>query len=56
MASDLADLGYYGQMVLATPDFVERIKANAPIAEANRSTFSGGTEKGYPDYPALGSP
>lgn len=53
VASDLADLEAYGQMILANPDFVERLQANAPFNEADRSTFFGGTEKGFTDYPAL---
>lgn len=53
VASDLADLEAYGQMILANPDFVERLQANAPFNEADRSTFFGGTEKGFIDYPAL---
>lgn len=48
-----ADLEAYGQMVLANPDFVERVKANAPFNEANRNAYFGGTEQGYTDYPTL---
>ncbi len=51
--SGLADLEAYGQMVLANPDFVERLKSNAPMNDANRSAFFGGTAVGYTDYPAL---
>jgi 2,4-dienoyl-CoA reductase-like NADH-dependent reductase (Old Yellow Enzyme family) len=53
LASGLADLEAYGQMILANPDFVERLKTGAPFNEADRMTFFGGTEKGYTDYPAL---
>ncbi|AYG62028.1 alkene reductase [Rhizobium jaguaris] len=53
IASGLADLEAYGQMVLANPDFIDRLKANAPMNEADRSTFFGGNAKGYTDYPAL---
>lgn len=53
VASDLADLEAYGQMILANPDFVERLQAHAPFNEVDRSTFFGGTEKGFTDYPAL---
>ncbi len=49
----LADLESYGQLVLANPDFVARLKAGAPMNTADRSTFFGGTAKGYIDYPAL---
>ena len=40
-------------MVLANPDFVERLKSNAPMNEADRNTFFGGSAQGYTDYPAL---
>lgn len=49
----LADLEAYGQMVLANPDFVVRLKDNTPMNEADRTTYFGGTEKGYLDYPFL---
>ena len=53
LESGLADLEAYGQMILANPDFVERLKINAPMNEADRMTFFGGTEKGYIDYPTF---
>ena len=53
VASGLADLEAYGQMILANPDFLARLKANAPMNEADRTTFFGGSEKGYTDYPVL---
>lgn len=53
VASGLAELESYGQMVLANPDFVERLKANAPMNEADRNAFFGGTAQGYTDYLAL---
>lgn len=55
VAKGLADLEAYGQMVLANPDFVERLENGAPMNEADRSTFFGGTEKGYVDYPMVAS-
>ncbi|MCL2160671.1 MAG: alkene reductase [Betaproteobacteria bacterium] len=55
VASGLAELESYGLMVLANPDFVERLKADAPMNPADPSTFFGGTERGYTDYPALGA-
>ncbi|WP_247350179.1 alkene reductase [Ralstonia pseudosolanacearum] len=54
VASGLADLEAYGQMVLANPDFVARLKAHAPMNEAQRNTFFGGSAPGYTDYPTLG--
>lgn len=53
IATRIADLESYGAMVLANPDFVERIKTNAPMNEARREGFFGGTEKFYTDYPTL---
>lgn len=49
----LADLEAYGQMVLANPDFVERLKTNAPMNEADRNTYFGGDSHGYTDYLTL---
>lgn len=53
LASGLADLEAYGQMVLANPDFVVRLKDSAPLNEADRNGFFGGTAQGYTDYPTL---
>ncbi|MER9297288.1 alkene reductase [Mesorhizobium sp. M0621] len=53
VASGLADLEAYGQMVLANPDFVERLKSNAAMNSAVQATFYGGTALGYTDYPGL---
>lgn len=53
VTSGLADLEAYGQMILANPDFVERLQTNAPFNEADRSTFFGGSEQGFTDYPAF---
>ena len=53
VASGLADLEAYGQMVLANPDFVARLKTGAPMNKADRASFFGGAAQGYTDYPAL---
>ena len=53
VASGLADLEAYGQMVLANPDFVTRLKTGAPMNEADRASFFAGAAPGYTDYPAL---
>lgn len=50
ITAGIADLEAYGQMVLANPDFVERLKANAPMNEADRNTYFGGGANGYTDY------
>lgn len=49
----LAELESYGQMVLANPDFVQRLQTRAPMNPAQRETFYGGAAQGYIDYPAL---
>jgi 2,4-dienoyl-CoA reductase-like NADH-dependent reductase (Old Yellow Enzyme family) len=53
VASGLADLEAYGQLVLANPDFVARVKTGAAMNEADRASFFGGAAPGYTDYPAL---
>lgn len=49
----LADLVPVGQLGLANPDLVARLKTNAPLNAADRATFFGGGEAGYTDYPVL---
>lgn len=56
IAAGLAELESYGQMILANPDFVERLAADAPLANADRSTYFGGGAAGYVDYPRMGAP
>jgi len=49
----LADVITVGTVALANPDLVERIKIGAPLNSPDRTTFYGGDEHGYLDYPAL---
>jgi N-ethylmaleimide reductase len=49
----LADAVAFGQLYIANPDLVERFAANAPLNTPDPSSFYGGTEKGYTDYPTL---
>lgn len=49
----LADIASYGQAILANPDFLERLKKNAPLNVGDSNTFYAGGAKGYVDYPAL---
>ncbi|MBX3220629.1 MAG: alkene reductase [Labilithrix sp.] len=51
----LADVASVASMSLANPDLVARLKANAPLNEADQATFYGGGEQGYTDYPSLGA-
>ncbi|NML42474.1 alkene reductase [Ramlibacter sp. G-1-2-2] len=52
LASD-ADLVAFGRPYIANPDLVERLRANAPLNEVEKTTLYGGGAKGYTDYPAL---
>ena len=49
----LADVVTVGMMALANPDLVARIKAGAPLNQPDPTTFYGGAEHGYTDYPFL---
>jgi N-ethylmaleimide reductase len=51
IASGAIDLAAFGRPFIANPDLVERIRDGAPLAEPDPSTFYGGDEKGYTDYP-----
>jgi 2,4-dienoyl-CoA reductase-like NADH-dependent reductase (Old Yellow Enzyme family) len=46
-----ADLVAFGVAYLANPDLPARLKNNWPLNEADKSSFYGGGEKGYTDYP-----
>lgn len=46
-----ADLIAFGTPFLANPDLVHRFRENLPLAQADPSTFYGGDETGYTDYP-----
>lgn len=49
--SGAVDLIAFGIPFLANPDLVRRYRENLPLTEANPSTFYGGCEAGYTDYP-----
>ena len=53
LASGNADLVAYGRLYIANPDLPERFALNASLNKPDRSTFYGGDEKGYIDYPSL---
>jgi N-ethylmaleimide reductase len=50
-----ADLVSFGRLFLANPDLPERFKKGAPLNEPDETTFYGGDEQGYTDYPFLES-
>jgi uncharacterized protein (DUF1330 family) len=43
----------FGAPFIANPDLVHRFETGAPLAASDRSTYYGGGEQGYIDYPAL---
>ncbi len=49
-----ADLISFGVSFLANPDLPLRFMKNAPLNQADVSTFYVGEKKGYIDYPGLG--
>jgi N-ethylmaleimide reductase len=48
-----ADLVAVGRAFLANPDLVRRLQLDAPLNAADESSFYGGTDAGYIDYPGL---
>ena len=53
LASGYADLVAFGSLFIANPDLPERFAKNAQLNAPDPSTFYGGNEKGYTDYPFL---
>lgn len=53
IADGTADLVAFGRLFISNPDLVERLAADAPLNPYDRSTFYGGGEHGYIDYPFL---
>eukprot|EP00871_Galdieria_phlegrea_P002834 jgi/Galph1/3551/GphlegSOOS_G2185.1 len=53
LEDNVADLVAYGRLVIANPDLPRRFEKGAPLNQYDRSTFYGGTEKGYTDYPFM---
>jgi N-ethylmaleimide reductase len=43
----------FGVAGIANPDLVERFRTGAKLNTPDPSTFYGGAEKGYTDYPFL---
>ena len=48
-----ADLIAFGRWYISNPDLVDRFALNVRLNPYDRSTFYGGDEKGYTDYPTL---
>jgi N-ethylmaleimide reductase len=53
IAEGRADLVSFARLFLANPDLPRRLAEDAPLADPDPSTFYGGGEKGYTDYPTL---
>ncbi len=53
IAEGRADVVAFGVPFIANPDLVERFRLDAPLNEADQSSFYGGNETGYIDYPTL---
>lgn len=53
VAADLIDAAAFGRAFIANPDLPERLRTGAELNAPDPSTFYGGTERGYTDYPAL---
>jgi len=53
LAEGRADLISFGKPFISNPDLVARLETGAVLAPGDRSSFYGGTERGYIDYPAL---
>ena len=52
VAAGDADLVAFGRQFISNPDLPERLKRQLPLARYDRSTFYGGNQHGYTDYPA----
>ena len=48
-----ADLIAFGRLAISNPDLPKRLEADAPLTDYDRTTFYGGDEKGYTDYPTM---
>ncbi|MDX2300022.1 MAG: alkene reductase [Xanthomonadaceae bacterium] len=48
-----ADLIAMGRPLIANPDYVERLRRNAPLNALDATTLYGGDAHGYTDYPAI---
>jgi N-ethylmaleimide reductase len=56
LQSNHADLIAYGRWYISNPDLPQRFARSQPLTPYDRSTFYGGSEVGYTDYPMLSDP
>jgi N-ethylmaleimide reductase len=50
---DSADAIAFGRLYISNPDLVKRVKEKNELSKYDRTTFYGGDQKGYTDYPNL---
>ena len=53
LAKGNADLFSFGRPFIANPDFVDRLRIGAPLAEAPKQYWYGGSSVGYSDWPVI---
>jgi N-ethylmaleimide reductase len=53
IATGLADAVAFGRLFIANPDLPKRFAQSSELNPYDRSTFYGGTDRGYTDYPSL---
>jgi N-ethylmaleimide reductase len=53
IAEGLADAVAFGRLFISNPDLPKRFELKIPLNEYDRTTFYGGAEKGYTDYPSI---
>ena len=51
--ANLADAIAYGRLYISNPDLEKRFEYGSALNRYDRSTFYGGSDKGYTDYPSL---
>ena len=53
VANGTADAVAFGRHFISNPDLPQRLQSNRPLNAYDRSTFYGGSARGYTDYPTL---
>lgn len=53
VSGDRADAASFGQLFIANPDLVRRLRDDLPLNQPDRTTFYADGAKGYTDYPAI---
>ncbi|OPG72152.1 alkene reductase [Pseudomonas ogarae] len=53
LSDGLADAVAFGRLYISNPDLPERFRLNAPLVDADTSTYFTNGSRGYTDYPSL---